>query len=234
MEQLNEWICSLAAYFLLMSVLNQLLPSQKYGKYIRLFGGMILILLILSPLSRGLHLEEKIARYYESFVFQYEAGDLKKQILGVEQLQLTEMIEQYENAIALDIRQMAGEEPVEVISCQVEICKEQENAQFGQVQSICLILGNGVLGERPGDERVPEYGSGKTEIEPVKPVSIGMETFAFESVSQQERNEEADDLFPDSDRQLLQSAAGRLRKKITTYYELEEEYVEIQIVERKG
>ncbi len=223
MRYLNEWISSLAAYFLLMSVLDQLLPGKKYAKYVRLFGGMILILLILSPLSRGLHLEERIARYYESFVFQNEADDLKQQLLGVEQMQLEEMIRQYENSIASDIRQMAEEESVKVLSCQVEICKEQGSERFGQIVAIRLeVCKNGEREEEVAAWSSSPEESGSTgknslemasEIEPVTPVVIGAEKVISQS-SQKRR--------------------GDLEEKIISYYELEDEYVEIQIVEREG
>ena len=45
MTAVYEWIRNLTAFFLFLSVMENLLPGQKYGKYIRLFAGMVLILL---------------------------------------------------------------------------------------------------------------------------------------------------------------------------------------------
>ena len=50
MAAVYEWIRGLTAFFLFLSVMENLLPGKKYGKYIRLFAGMVLILVALQPL----------------------------------------------------------------------------------------------------------------------------------------------------------------------------------------
>lgn len=215
MDGLYAWIRSVACYFLFMSVLDQLLPNRKYVKYIRLFGGMILILLVFHPLTGSLHIEDRIARYYEEFVFQNEANDLKKEILGVEQQQLSEMIRQYENAIALDIKMMAEDTGVAVKSCAVRICGDMEQEQFGKVEKIELQ----VSGKR-SEER--ETRASRT----VEKIVIG---------AQEENQELAQEAAGSSViRQTVLEETGRLRRKIALHYDLEETYVEIQIVEREG
>ncbi len=54
MTAVYEWIRNLTAFFLFLSVMENLLPGQKYGKYIRLFAGMVLILLAVEPFTPGL------------------------------------------------------------------------------------------------------------------------------------------------------------------------------------
>ena len=58
MEAFYGWVRSLTGYFLFMLVLEHLLPGKKYGKYIRLFAGMVLILLVLQPLAGNLRIDE--------------------------------------------------------------------------------------------------------------------------------------------------------------------------------
>ena len=72
-----EWIRNLVAFFLFLSVMENLLPGQKYGKYIRLFAGMVLILLVAEPFTSGFDLEEVLARSYENLVLRWEAGELQ-------------------------------------------------------------------------------------------------------------------------------------------------------------
>lgn len=210
MNGVYTWIRSVTCYFLLMSVLDQLLPSRKYVKYIRLFGGMILILLVFQPLTGGLHIEERIARYYEDFVFQEQADDLKQEILGVEKQQLSEMIRQYENAIAQNIQSMAEDAGMAVRSCVVEICRETDQEMFGQVQKIELQVGE------------PQSDSA---IKSVEKIVVGKPDISQESAQEA--------VGSSIIRQSLLEETGRLRRKIASYYDLEEAYVEIQIVERE-
>ena len=48
----REWIQNVAVFLLLMTMAGQLIPDEKYKKYIRLTMGLLLILVILLPLTR--------------------------------------------------------------------------------------------------------------------------------------------------------------------------------------
>ena len=51
MEAVYEWIRSLVFYLILMTTVLNFLPDRKYEKYLRLFTGMVFILLVFGPLG---------------------------------------------------------------------------------------------------------------------------------------------------------------------------------------
>lgn len=214
MEGLYRWISSVAGYFLLMSMLDQLLPSKKYVKYMRLFGGMVLILLVFRPLTSGLQVEDTIMRYYEMFAFQNEAKDLKQELLGVEQQRLSKIIKTYEETVKEHVMQMAEAMGVEAMSCEVDICEDQDTEEFGKIRNVTLkVLKN------PSGKKKTEGKS--VEIAGIEKVVIGEAEPAWEvsgaNIVGQKQSE----------------AILGLKNNIASYYELEEAYVEIQIVERE-
>ena len=77
MKELYQWIQNLTGFFLFLSVAERLLPGKQYGKYLRLFSGMILVFIVLQPLTEGMHLEDTIAGY---FIFRdfYRLEDITK------------------------------------------------------------------------------------------------------------------------------------------------------------
>ena len=54
MEYLLEWAWQIICCLIFITVLSNLLPKTGYEKYIRLFSGMVLILLILKPVTESL------------------------------------------------------------------------------------------------------------------------------------------------------------------------------------
>ena len=46
MEELFNWIRNITYYLIFITVVGNLLPDKKYEKYIKLFAGMVLILLV--------------------------------------------------------------------------------------------------------------------------------------------------------------------------------------------
>lgn len=243
MSELYSWIGNLTAYFLFMSVLDNLLPGKKYTRYLRLFAGMVLILLVLQPLTVSLRLEERIAHYYEAFVFQNQADDLKQELLGVESQRLEQLIGQYEAAVEQDVVMMAEDAGYVADSCRVEIGRKQGSESFGRVTGIQIAVG--VAGE-DAEEAVQAGAAAKSEkpeyteqaehteepeytektVRPVEPVRIG-NLAELQKAGENEQSAQADS-------QIASGAEAReLRRKIASYYNLEETYVEVQVMEGK-
>lgn len=239
MDQVYDWVRNLTGYFLFMAVLENLLPGKKYAKYIKFFAGIVLILLVLQPIAGSTQLEEIVARHYEAFIFQNQADDLRREILGVEKQRLEQIFRQYEQAVENDVSQMAEDAGFAVKECRAVISGEEGTERFGTVTQITLRIYRDEDGEgKQEDKALPEQiridpveleiRSGEQGSEITLPGSQGSE----ESMSESQIPEES------GSRQILRrqqeemrTAAGKLRRKIAAYYNLEDNYVEIQIAE---
>ena len=140
MTAVYEWIRNLTAFFLFLSVMENLLPGQKYGKYIRLFAGMVLILLAVEPFTSGFNLDEVLARSYEDLVIRGEAGELKEQLGATEQKRLGQILSQYEEAVGRDVRELAQSCGLTVMDCRVRIEGDEDSPEFGTVREIRAVL----------------------------------------------------------------------------------------------
>lgn len=54
MGAVSEWAGSILSFLILITVIRGILPSKKYEPYLRLFSGLMLILLVLQPITGGL------------------------------------------------------------------------------------------------------------------------------------------------------------------------------------
>lgn len=221
MEACYSWVQNLVFFFLFMAVIDNLIAEKNYRKYVRLFSGTVLILLVLKPLTGGLRLEESITRAYQSFVFQYQAEDLQEELMGIETKRLEQIIRQYEEAVAVDVEQMAAEEMLTVENCQASIDSNAQSETYGQVVRIQVRVSaaeheRGEVSEEEQIGKPKEEAGGKT-VRPVAPVTIG---------------ETAEASMPDQMYSELSGRILRLRRRLETYYNLEERYVEIQVAKR--
>ena len=111
MEAVYGWVKNIIYYMIFLSVVNNLLADSKYGKYIRFFSGMVLILLVVSPFTGGLHLDEQISSMFKSISFQNDTDDLKQDLWGMEERRLDQVIREYEQAVAADVEALARAPP---------------------------------------------------------------------------------------------------------------------------
>lgn len=76
---MTEWMKSFVGYLLIGSIATQMLPGQKYEKYIGLFFGFLMIILLLQPIlkigSADSYLEQKLSAFVQ------EQEYLEEQIL---------------------------------------------------------------------------------------------------------------------------------------------------------
>lgn len=215
MSGLYSWVGSIAFYLIFITVVVNLLPNKKYEKYIKLFSGMVFILLVLKPLTGGLRLEDKIAYYFESFTFQNDADDLKKELTGMEQYRMEQMIGQYEDAVAKDVEAMAADLEFYPVRTEVKIESDPGQEAYGTVTHIKMTVTRDQTEETAQDRK--GAGSGITPVEPmapVEPVKVGEET-----------KEQIDLPVPDE-------GLNRLRRKVEGYYGLQTADVEIELEKR--
>lgn len=240
MGAVSEWAGSILSFLILISVIRGILPSKKYEPYLRLFSGLMLILLVLQPVTGGLGLEKQIDRAFEAFAFQMDHEELNTKVLGIEKERQEQILKIYENDVAAHVTVMAGEQGIQVESAQVEINGDPESTDYGKVASVKVKLqSGGATGKREGLWKNDEV----KEVQPVQnievqSVQIGQEPEtgvknhseeisgkALESTLQDQRAEE----------DISRSASGEnnnrileFQRKVEQYYGLESGAVEIQ------
>ncbi len=170
MAAVYEWIRGLTAFFLFLSVMENLLPGKKYGKYIRLFAGMVLILIALQPFRGAADLEEVLARSYEGLVIRGEADELREDLGETEKQRLRQIFAQYESAVAQDVERLAQSCGVQAETCEVVLEDREDSPEFGRVTRIAVRLaaGNSEEDRRKLEQKVREYyglEDGYVEIE---------------------------------------------------------------------
>lgn len=140
MEAVYGWVKNIIYYMIFLSVVNNLLADSKYGKYIRFFSGMVLILLVVSPFTGGLHLDEQISSMFKSISFRNDTDDLKQDLWGMEERRLDQVIRTYEQAVADDVEAMAREEGLECTGASVQIDGDRNSSRYGQIEGIGLVI----------------------------------------------------------------------------------------------
>lgn len=141
METLTLWVKNMVFYIVFLTLIFHLLPSGRYEKYVRLFAGMVFILVAVQPFTSSLRLEEKTAAYFEQFSFQDEAADFRGELNEMEKRRLGELTGEYEQKVAGRVKEIVGEEGVEAPDVEVEIDSDSASETFGRVVRIRVTEG---------------------------------------------------------------------------------------------
>lgn len=77
-EFLYEWVRSLAYYMVLMTAILQVIPNKEYKKYIQFYMGLIIVLMLCTPILKIMGMEEQLFERYKSNVYELEIKELEE------------------------------------------------------------------------------------------------------------------------------------------------------------
>ena len=64
-EFISQWLKNITFYYIIVTLILQMTPTQEYKKYIQFFTGLILILLLAEPVLRLTEMGVSIESYEE-------------------------------------------------------------------------------------------------------------------------------------------------------------------------
>ncbi len=75
---LYEWTQNLAFYMVLITAVLHAVPESGYKKYIRFFTGMVMILMIVTPLFRLFGADSQIMNFYKSREYEAKLKEIEE------------------------------------------------------------------------------------------------------------------------------------------------------------
>ena len=221
MEVITHWAGNIVSYLVFLTVLTGLLPAHKYEKYIRLFAGCILLLIVLKPLTDGLRLEERLNYLFTSLSFENEAGELKSEMDEIEVRRRNMVLSQYEAEASKEAVRVAAEAGFSVEKADVELEKDPESEQVASVRSVTVYVAGSEAGMEAGMEaaELEENQSSMIEIEKIPPIEISLK-------QEQKQGEPA---AAQAVSWMNGEKIWELQQRLASFYQVEADHVEVRM-----
>ena len=150
------WVKNLVCFYIFLTVILRLLPQSHYQKYVRFFSGMLLMILVFSPVLSLLGKEGALLQKISQAGFFQDMDNLKMDTAHLEQAQKEVYLREYERAVGMDISRMA--EARQLYASQVKVRLSEDY----QVESIAMDIrlgeGDGVFIRKASyDDNSQEY-----------------------------------------------------------------------------
>ena len=115
MGTVYQWIQNLSVWLVLSAVILHLVPGKDYGKYVRFFSGMVLLLLFLEPMLKLTGTDGMITKLYEGKLAKEEQAEKEvvklpetidgKKVREVDQLNFICYVKNFSNILCMIICQ---------------------------------------------------------------------------------------------------------------------------------
>lgn len=130
-----DWIKDIIFYLILISLVFQLLPNDQYRKYMKLFAGILLVIIVLKPLKVLLR-EESLEQVRAAFHYEKYEKDIQAQIEDFKKKQEEVYNEYTLDELKAQIQKLIGKKEFIVQKAEVKNINENEKL------CICLVKEN--------------------------------------------------------------------------------------------
>ena len=126
MRVILNWMKEFLLLYLILTILMHLAAAEEYKKYLRFLSGMILLLVLISPVLRlfGEDSRLKIVQSYEDFWEKMD--DFSSDVQQTAYLQNARSLQQYEKAVAADLSARLQEQGFLVSQVSVSLSDDYE------------------------------------------------------------------------------------------------------------
>lgn len=131
--EVYNWIRNIVIYMILNTIIMNLLGNKSYKKYVSIVSGMILVLIVISPLIKVMKLEDKLDYFLQYNNFSIETSDFENQIKQVEEDQEDVVFAEYEKKIKTQVKELLTNDKVYVKTCNITIDKKTDSSTFGEI-----------------------------------------------------------------------------------------------------
>ncbi len=77
-DYLYEWVRNVACYLVLVTAVMQVLPNKDYEKYIHFFTGLVLVLMLLTPILKIFGNEDIFSKIYNQDTYEEQMQQFRK------------------------------------------------------------------------------------------------------------------------------------------------------------
>lgn len=126
----------------LISVISNLLGKSTYKKYINLIAGIILVILVISPMLKLFQLEKTLDYYFTTNTLLAEAQDMSSLLQDMEDEQKSAIYKEYKEQIKAQVRNILEDEEIEIYDIQVTINEDSTSGNYGDILELTLMAGH--------------------------------------------------------------------------------------------
>lgn len=138
MQQISQMVKGIISCYLILNILIQAVPGEKYQKYVRAFGGFLMTVTLLGqlPVLEKLVSQEAFSELVSQYAKNFEDASGQTEQLG--NLAYSGMISTMEEELRARIDKSGKLSGLHVRAVRVTVCEDTSDVNYGKIEKILL------------------------------------------------------------------------------------------------
>lgn len=154
MNFIFDTVKNIVIYLILITVVMNLMGNSSYKKYIGIFSGMILIVIVASPLLNVLNLNQYLDYYLDIQRFNVDRKELDSAISIATKEQKENVMKEYKNTIEKQVEIILNNMNLTLIDFDADITTDLESKEYGAINQISIRAELGIDSNEESKKRV--------------------------------------------------------------------------------
>ncbi len=164
MAEIYNWVKNIIIFLVLTTIISNLLGKSNYKKYINLITGLILVILVITPLLRLFRLTDTLDRYFSINILSTEAKDINGRLTEMEEGQMTAILKEYKEGIREQIVKILKEQELFPVEILITVDEDAESETFGNLEYLDITASYFRQDTENGPSKVDRIKIDKIEI----------------------------------------------------------------------
>ena len=147
MNIISNWIKNIVIYMILNTIIMNLLGNSRYKKYVSIVSGLILVMIVITPLLKILHLDDELDYNIRSKEFAVEAADFKNSLSLMEKSKTDLIFKDYKEKMQSQVEEIAWSQELYLVTCNIDLDNDPDSEGFGEIISMDLVLSEKLISE---------------------------------------------------------------------------------------
>lgn len=131
-----QWIKNIAFYIILVTAIMNVIPNNNYKKYINLYTGIIMIILVLAPISRLLGVNTRLDTNFVKNIYNQELKSVKLDTYQISETSSSKLLDEYKQEIEGQVEKIVNKEGYYMVSSQIVMNEDMESENYGNLEGI--------------------------------------------------------------------------------------------------
>jgi len=136
MGEVYSWVKNIIIFLVLTTIVTNLLGKSNYKKYIKLITGIILVILVISPLLKLFHLDDTLDFYFSENVLFAETEDINGKLIDMEQGQMSTIFKEYKEKIAAQVGNLLEVQDLYIVSITITVDEDETSKELGNLKAM--------------------------------------------------------------------------------------------------
>lgn len=143
MEYFVQWIKNIAVFYIIASLILNIIPGDKYKRYIKLFLGVVMVILLIKPIGRLTGLDGKFDELFWTGSYGAMSDELKAELAFADEERIRVITAEFEKKISADIKDYVESLGAVYISSRPEIDIDPASKGYGSLARISVEISRG-------------------------------------------------------------------------------------------